>query len=243
MHRFTFYFLVAVLTFGVGSLLAYEMFWEAEGTSPNQEPKTTVPTERQESQTDGVNVNISADRKPPFSEAAPNDIREKKPYCSDEKIRKIWNVLIRDREFQEWKTDLIDNLNCEDIVDIKDVDLNGDGQLEILVRGKRLCSPVGNCAFWIYQRKGKSYRKLLYSTDFSDITELGSQVRKAKINGYRNILMRGHHTASDTTYRYYNYIGGRYKLVKDLVETCSPCSSENPKWRMITWKEYEKLHR
>lgn len=235
MRRFGFYILVASLTFGIGSLIALNFYWNLNNDS-SKAHKTKIPA-------------------PTFTEEKPwerpwkvsvEPIQEKeiptKPFCYDDKILPIWNQLINDKTFKDWEVSSRDSLDCAEMLDAKKIDLNRDGQKEFLLRGKNfnLCSPVGNCAFWVYGKKGKKYRKLLDSTDFWEITAMGSQVKKSKTKGYFDILLKGHMTASDTTYELYKFDGTRYKQSKCLVETPISGSSDNPKWEFVGCKEFFK---
>ena len=235
MRRFGFYILVALLTFGIGSLIALNLYWNLNSGSPKT-IKTQIPT-------------------PTFTEEKSwerpwkipvQSIQEKevptKPFCNEAKILPIWNQLINDKTFKDWEVSSRDSLDCAEMLDVKKIDLNRDVQKEILLRGKNfnLCSAVGNCAFWIYEKKGKKYRKLLDSTDFGEITVMGSQVKKSKTKGYFDILLKGHMTASDTTYEFYKFDGTKYKQSKCLVETPVAGSSDNPKWEFIGCKEFFK---
>lgn len=233
MKRYTFYLLIALLTFGIGCYFAFKSFWVSNShtsaspqflnnLSSKSEYKSTFPK--------------------PFD---PNKRQEEpaKPFCNDKNILPIWKVLLKDKHFQEQSPfSLEGKLGCEDLLEIKRVDLNNDGNKEILVRGKNgnLCSAVGNCQFWIYEKKAGKYKKLLHETDYNDVSNLGKQILKTKTNGYSDILLKGHFTAADTTYRFYKFNGKKYKLSKDLVHACTVCVGDNPKWEFMTWKEFRR---
>ncbi len=154
----------------------------------------------------------------------------------------VWNKLIKDKSFQDWGGSDNENLDCVDMLEINEFDLNQDGQKEILLRGTNfnLCSGVGNCAFWIYEKKGKGFRKILYSTDYIDITEMSKQIQKNKTNGYFNVVLKGHLNASETSYETFKFDSQNYKESKCLVNTCIICSGANPKWEFISCREYDK---
>lgn len=235
MCRFTFYFLVALLTFGIGSFIAFKFYWKAASDFPiinemkisSQTYPNTKPLEQ------------------PWKFSA-EQVQEKKiptkPFCKDDKILPIWNQLLKDKNFQDWERISDESLDCADMLEIKEIDLNQDNQKEILLRGKNfyLCSAVGNCAFWIYEKKSKRYEKALYSTDYIDITEMGEQIKKTRTNNYSDILLKGHLTAADTSYDFYKFDGKRYKRKKCLVNTYVRGTSDNPQWEFVGCKEFYK---
>src|SRR5829696_3631212 len=113
--------------------------------------------------------------------------------CYDMNILPIWHELKKDEEFQDRVGYWSDSSDCSDMLEIKIVDLNSDGKKEFLVRGKNfhLCGAVGNCGFWIFEKKGSRFRRLLSGSDYVDISALGEQVLRTKTKGYADLLLRG----------------------------------------------------
>ncbi|MEK7724596.1 MAG: hypothetical protein AAB336_09635 [Acidobacteriota bacterium] len=231
MKRYTFYLLVTLLTFGIGFYFALDLFW-----TPNLQTSSSPQFLN--------NISKKTDFKStfpkPFDPSQKQEEKPNKPFCYDKNFLPIWKVLLKDKDFQEWEPISEYSLDCKDMLEIKKIDLNQDGTVEILLRGNNfnLCSPVGNCAFWIFEKRSKNYRKILYSTDYIDVSKLGQQILKTKTNGYSDILLKGHLSASDTSYRFFTFDGRKYKISKDLVEACIVCVGENPKWEMMTAKKY-----
>lgn len=238
MRRYTFYIFIALLTFGIGSFIVLNMYWRSEENLYT--PTNAVSLNRYTDQPDFRKSFVKYYDSSQEQEAQTKKLE--KPFCKDKRILQVWNTLIQDKDFQDWEPISKESLDCADTVEVKKIDLNRDGTKEFLLRGKSLCSPVGNCGFWVYEKKGNKFKKLLYSTDQWEMTDLPNQVKKSRTNGYFDILLKGHFTASETTYQYYKFVKGKYKLTKDLIETCIVCSGDNPKWKMMTWKEYEKLY-
>lgn len=202
------YLLVALLTFGIGSFIALNFYGKGQNEPRNIEnPEIKQPDFS--SKIKPVKSYSIKEYEQIFSAASPKKEVPQNPFCRDTKILPIWNQLINDKTFKDWEADSRDSLDCSEMLDVKQLDLNRDGQKEILLRGKNsnLCSPVGNCAFWIYSKNGKKYRKLIHSTDFWEITKMGNQVRKSKTKGYFDILLKGHMSASDTNYDFYKFDG------------------------------------
>lgn len=233
MKRYTFYLLVTLLTFGIG-------FYFALSLSRTSDLHTSASLQFLN------NLSKKSDFKStfpkPFDPSQKQEEKPNKPFCSDKNILPVWNDFKKDKEFQDWLKINEQSLDCRDLFEVKEFDLNNDGQKEILLRARNgyFCGGTGNCGFWIYKKSGKNYRKLLYSSDYIDVNKMGEQILKKKTNGYYDILLKGHLSASDTSYEFYKFNGRIYKLHKSLVQACTVCVGENPKWEFMKWKEYEK---
>jgi len=82
------------------------------------------------------------------------------------------------------------------------VDLNGDGIPEVIAQGtsKEGCSPTGNCPFWVLQKSGRDYR-LLVSLDAIQTF----QIQRSRSNGFRDIVVGMHGSATESTLRLLRY--------------------------------------
>lgn len=232
MRRFSFYILTALLTFGIGSLIAKRFYLRNEDKSETVEKLNNQPQKNTTSF-----YNFSTEQ---FVQTSERRTLEKR-FCIDKRILPVWKELTKDDYFRE-QGSYGESGNCSDMLEVKNIDLNQDGQKEILLRGKNfnLCSAVGNCAFWIYEKKGKRFRKILYSTDYIDITKMPNQIKKNRTNGYFNIVLKGHLNAAETNYLYYKFDGQKYKQNNCLVYTYIPGTNSNPKWKFISCREYDK---
>jgi len=235
MNRYFFYFLVGLLTFTIGLAIALNVY---------RNSKTDFPKEfrTQTSYQPDAERNLwERPWKVPVQRVQKKEIPAK-PYCMDDKILLIWNQLIKDKSFKDWEADSRDSLDCAEMLEIKEIDLNQDNQKEFFLRGKNsnLCSAVGNCAFWIYEKKEKKFKNLLYSTDQWEITELPNQASKTRTNKYSDIVLKGHMTAADTTYEYFRFSGEKYIRNKCLVETPVKYTKDKPKWGFVGCKEFFK---
>jgi hypothetical protein len=237
MRRVSFYFLVALLAFGIGSFITIAFHWLND-----DKPQTAKNQANFSSKFEPVQSYSIKETDEMLSKTTSQKRVKENPYCSEAKILPLWNELIKDKDFQSWWKDSVNSLDCVEMFEIKEVDLNIDGRKEILLRGKNmnLCDAVGNCGFWIYEKKGDKYKKLLSSTDYIDITKIGNQVRKAKTNNYSNILLKGHLSGVDTEYTSYKFDGQEYKKTKCLVHTYVPGTMDNPKHEFISCREWEK---
>jgi len=88
---------------------------------------------------------------------------------------------------------------------IKMIDLNGDGVPEVVAQGMADCSPTGNCSLWILQRKPEGYKVLLaaFGQTFT--------IQQTSTNGYRDVVVSMHGSATESGLTEYRYRGGRYR--------------------------------
>ncbi|MGQ0541454.1 MAG: hypothetical protein ACT4O9_06340 [Blastocatellia bacterium] len=141
------------------------------------------------------------------------------------------------REILDYTTQSPD---CRDVFEIKHVDLNRDGRKEILVRSTtaQFCGAVGNCDFWIFERRRSGLRMLLHGDDYWDVTKMGDQVKRTRTNGYSDILLKGHFSVSETSYSTYKFNGRKYVETKCLYETPKEHNGDKTTWEFVTCKEF-----
>jgi hypothetical protein len=177
---------------------------------------------------------------PEVSKGRNSELDIKKTICKDPRILPVWNALRLDKDFRERLEYTTETPDCTAMFEIKFADLNRDGRVEILVRGRtaQLCGATGNCEFWVLERKGKRYRIILSASDYVDASEMGTQVLRAKTKGYANLLLKGHQSASDTSYEYYKFNGREYKPAKCLVDACVVCVEPGARWHWVTCDRY-----
>lgn len=238
MRRFTIYLLIGLITFTVGSFIALNIYWKSKTDSPKNfavQNNSQFTEQKKTLEESWTNTVFASERQETPTE----------PFCNNPKISKIWDFLQNDRDFKEWNPITADSLDCEELLEIKEIDLNRDGKTEILLSGKNnLCSATGNCAFWIFAKDKKGYKKLLYASDYNELEKFGTQIKNSKTNGFPDILLKGHLNASDTTYDTYKFDGKKYRQTNCLVETPVVITGENPnrepKWEFVGCKEFYK---
>jgi len=162
--------------------------------------------------------------------------------CYDPNILPIWSELKKDPEFVERTSGWYAVINCSEALDIKRVDLNRDGNAEFLVRGKSvpLCGAVGNCAFWVFEKRKARIVKILSASDYVDVAELGDQVMRSRTRGYSDLLLRGHFSAAETGYYTYKFNGKRYVEARCMYEVPNRTRGTEGGWEMITCEEFER---
>lgn len=96
---------------------------------------------------------------------------------------------------------------------IEFVDLNSDGKSEIIAQANGLgpCGGTGNCVFWIFQLTPTGTKVLLDSTlaggpRFELVT-----VRPWNTNGYRDVVLASHSSATARNIAWYRYANGKYR--------------------------------
>jgi hypothetical protein len=114
------------------------------------------------------------------------------------------------------------------VTNVQLADLNGGASRTFILKsyGAKLCGAVGNCLIWIYEMTPQGPRPLL---------ESGGQVitvRDDSTNGYRDIVIGTHNSASERTLLHYQYASGRYRRVG-----CYEAS-----WTLMTKTEWKVLN-
>jgi hypothetical protein len=91
---------------------------------------------------------------------------------------------------------------------VKLVDLNGDGTAEVVAQGtfqEGGCSPTGNCRFWVFQKSGGEYKLLISQEAIQSFT-----IQPTRSNGFNDIVVRMHGSATESTLRLLQYREGTY---------------------------------
>jgi hypothetical protein len=91
---------------------------------------------------------------------------------------------------------------------VKLVDLNGDGTAEVIAQGTPQdggCSPTGNCRFWVFQKSDREYRLLFYREAIQSFT-----IQPGHSNGFNDIVVKTHSSATQSTLRLLQYRDGGY---------------------------------
>jgi hypothetical protein len=144
--------------------------------------------------------------------------------CYDPHILRIWHELRHDEEFNDRLRFSTGMLNCSEMLLVKGVDLNGDGNDEILVRGKgpQLCGATGNCGYWVFALTKARVRMLLSASDHTETYELGEEVQPSRSRGYADLILDRHHGAAETSFRTYRFDGIGYGESRCVYERRFP---------------------
>lgn len=96
---------------------------------------------------------------------------------------------------------------------IEFADLNGDGQREIIAQANGLgpCGGTGNCVFWIFQLTPTGTKVLLDSTLAGGLRFELVTVRPWNTNGYKDIVLASHSSATSRNIAWFKYANGKYR--------------------------------
>jgi hypothetical protein len=162
--------------------------------------------------------------------------------CYDPHILPIWSELKKDDEFKDRIDGETGQLNCSEMLEVRRLDLNRDGNDEVVVRGKGpdLCSGTGNCGFWVFERLNGRTRVLLSGSSYFDATEIGPEIQRSRTRSYSDILLTGHSSAAETSYRTYKYDGRRYTETRCMYQVPRYDSPDGRRLQWITCAEYDR---
>jgi hypothetical protein len=91
---------------------------------------------------------------------------------------------------------------------VKPLDLNGDGVPEVVCQASddQMCSPTGNCTFWIFRRDSTGYRLLLKKAAIQTFT-----IQRTQTEGYFDVVLGMHGFATEQELFLYRFRDGRYR--------------------------------
>jgi hypothetical protein len=220
MRRITFHLAVALVAFVSGTFIAFQ---SRQTVPPLPQMNPIVDQHSIENKNVSVGFGSATGNRLSDSENETeylDEIKKKPVICRDKKILLIWKQLIKgEKDFWEnvnWTMKVYD---CAQMFEAKYIDLNNDGIKEIKIRGKfgNFCGATGNCSEWVFGRTGKSgkYKLLLDS---------GGEyfhIKKRLTNGYHDIYITTHDSASSSYHMIYKFSGKRYKESKCWFEEYS----------------------
>jgi hypothetical protein len=204
MRRYTFYLLVAVLAFEIGSIVVFKLYWNTQ----NDLLKVQL-TEQSKVEIVNNSLENKKIKKPEFIEIAFKNLP-----CEDEKLKPFWNEL-SDRTVSI-NTDYLERIkDCSDLIEYDylvgskndgQVDLNNDGQKEIFIRSHVGYFCGNNCqVFWVFQKDNeKGYRKLFEQMGYMTIVE------NKKTNGYKDIRFEVYASYVYIDQKLYKFNGTEY---------------------------------
>jgi hypothetical protein len=96
---------------------------------------------------------------------------------------------------------------------IKYVELNADNQPEIIVQpaSGALCSPTGNCPFWLFRRVKDGYELLL------DAEAQTFTIQPTTSHGFRDVVLTRHGSAFESDGQEFRFNGKRYQLFRTFA--------------------------
>lgn len=91
-------------------------------------------------------------------------------------------------------------------VKIKMLELDQDetDPLEVVVEMEHYCSGDGNCSLWFFRKTPRGYRLLI------DTIGEGFTIQPSATNGFRDLVVNMHSSATEQWLKVYRYARGRY---------------------------------
>jgi hypothetical protein len=92
---------------------------------------------------------------------------------------------------------------------VKFVDLNGDGVPEVIaqpVGNNYVCSPTGNCAFWVFQKTAGGYKLIAEKGAVQTFT-----IQRTRTNGFLDLVLNMHGSATSRGLYVYRFRDGKYR--------------------------------
>ena len=218
MRRIIFYLSVALLAFGIGSFVVFNLYFKRAEQSVIAKTTETNKLENKEQISTSIQQ-TSQDEEPDEEEKASFDVLKPtiKKWLRGEKIKKGWNDItaelikevtgqnesdLSEQEIRFWK-----DLGFQFTTYLMDAD--GDGKNELAIQNR--CAPVGNCKFWLFRKSGNDYKAILETLDGAVQT---FKLRSSKTNGYFDFETKDHGSSSSGGIDIYKFDGKKYKVSK-----------------------------
>ncbi len=226
MRPYTFHIIIALLTFGVGSLIAFQFYFQNKTNQSFNENKEVLINSQ--NKTDGKSIKESE--------------QNSYPVCNDKAVLSLWNGLKTDRKYEKWKKTFEDESNClEKMFKLKPFDLNDDGRNEFIIRGDDIgfCGATANCDFWIYRKVGEKYHRILSGYSYLDGRDIFSQIKKSRTNKFKDILLEVRVLRNAHAYRLYKFNGKNYKEERCNIIQWDELKTEE-KNKTMSCREFER---
>jgi hypothetical protein len=194
MRRYTFYFAVALLAFGIGSYVAMKSHQRISEKTLSPESKETQEKKTQQdiSQKDDFPTDEQ------FEEWKMNSFKPVlEKWLKNQRIEEYINLERND----EWAA------NSEHDARTKLIDVNAGGKNELALQTG--CAAVGNCEFWLFEKTKNSY-KIILSINMVQQFKL----KRNKSNGYFDLETKAHGSATSGGIAIYKFAGNEYKINK-----------------------------
>jgi hypothetical protein len=114
---------------------------------------------------------------------------------------------------------------------VQTIDTTKSGQPEIAVQGVGtcLCSPTGNCEFWVFTKTENGYRELLHTSKVQRF-----KIVKAESRRHEDIFTYMHGSAVESEVRVFRFDGIRYHLAECMQEKYMDSAGNDLKEPIIT---------
>ena len=219
MCRFAIPIIIGLATFAFSVFITVNLYFHPVKIQP--QTNVTAPQVSESNEPKGIGYGYAIRQRFLNEEQKPQPIEKIKPViCKDKTISLVWKQLINShKDFWEWTNSTMEVYDCAQMFEAEKIDLNKDGIKEIKIRGKfgNFCGATGNCSEWIFGRTRKS-------TKYKLLLESGGEyfhVRKSSANGYKDIYITTHDSASSSYHMIYKFSEKRYQENKCWFEDYS----------------------
>lgn len=194
MRRITFYIVVALLAFGIGSLFAVCFC---------QDHSLKLAVKEMPSESKIIKQNIN-DKMP-----------EAKFSCEDEATKAVWTKLAKNKDFIEDAYSVIEARqikNCQELFDRYSINLNNDDSNEIVLKGGYIlfCNSGGDCATWIVSKMDNEYQIIFEAAAGESIEAI--QILKEKSHNFQNIKTKLYNGWSEDNIGFFEFDTNEYKI-------------------------------
>jgi len=203
MRRWAFYLSVALLAFGIGSLVVFKFYW-----------RTEKPAEQTEiSRTNEIDTSLTSTPVIEQDDSVSKYFKPLEEICAKTKcigdgtfkpLIKKWlkGENLKNEQTSLWTLKERQSMREEAALPSL-VDLNSDAKNELILQSD--CAAVGNCQFDVFIKKEKGYSNLL-STSMVQVFE----VLQTSTNGFKDLHLRTHDSAFESYHRLLKFNGRKY---------------------------------
>jgi hypothetical protein len=133
--------------------------------------------------------------------------RAKNSLARETKISPIDRTSLEQRLAKQYKDDPNPTKRAAETL-VQLVDLNRDGAPEVIAQavGDIMCSPTGNCHFWVFQKTSSGYRLILEKGAAQGFT-----VQPNRTSGYSDLVLNMHGSATEQGLYLYQFKQNRYQ--------------------------------
>jgi hypothetical protein len=167
MRRYIFYFLIAITAFAVSIFFSLKFLSVNEKLTEN---KQHFVADSQALAKEGA-----------LSETSLSD--EIRFVCRDGNLKTIWLDFLKEKELAEYLFNRLgETYDCAEMLKVKTLDLNDDGEDEYVASLWLNCGSKGNCPTAIYWERSGKYSRLMYHSN-----KMYVEITNTKNFGYRDI--------------------------------------------------------
>jgi hypothetical protein len=179
-------------------------------------------------------------QRPSSHESSPSESGIEIPLsCQNELLRQVSEELLRSSSLKDELSETgINDFRCLENLTVGRTYLNRDGRAVLLVKGDgpKLCTPTGNCPFWVFREEDTGYKLILEADDVQQYRVGGKSV-----SGNRDLITSMHGSAFESELSLYRFDGEKYRLDRCGRKSYSYLDAQGlvhiRKKPLVTWGE------